>query len=229
MYMFDIYTSGIYIGRMTSNTPASAPSTATGPSIVTRESAAESIDELSAALPISVAITDLDGFGPFNETNGRSAGDEVLAKFDLALSRNLPSDVLLHRIGGDEWVIAFPATPLENCLVLLEELRAHFESTPLGTDEHPITMSAGVASRPPHAGTGDELLRAADEALSRSKRGGRNRVAIFVEDKMVMKSNYYSRATLDRLAALSKATNRTEASLLREAADKLLAEYAAEM
>jgi diguanylate cyclase len=45
---------------------------------------------------------------------------------------------------------------------------------------------------------------------------------------MVMKSNYYSRATLDRLSALSRATNRTEASLLREAADKLLSEYAAE-
>ena len=74
-----------------------------------------------------------------------------------------------------------------------------------------------------------ELLRAADEALSRSKRAGRNRVGIYVEDKMVMKSNYYSRATLDRLASLSRATNRTEASLLREAADKLLSEYAEEM
>lgn len=60
----------------------------------------------------------------------------------------------------------------------------------------------------------------------RGKRSGRNQVVIYVEDKMVMKSNYYSRATLDRLAALSRATNRAEASLLREAADKLLGEYA---
>ncbi len=91
-----------------------------------------------------------------------------------------------------------------------------------------VTLSAGLAARPPHGSTGDELMRAADSALSRCKRSGRNQVGIFIEDKMVMKSNYYSRATLDRLSALSRATNRTEASLLREAADMLLAEYAGE-
>ncbi len=89
-------------------------------------------------------------------------------------------------------------------------------------------MSAGIAARPPHGTTGDQLLRAADEALSQSKRAGRDKVGIYVEDKMVMKSNYYPRATLDRLGALSRATNRTEASLLREAADALLERYAAE-
>jgi diguanylate cyclase (GGDEF)-like protein len=176
---------------------------------------------------MSVAMIDLDGFGTFNDAAGMAAGDETLVAFHQALVQNLPADALVHRIGGDEWVVTFPASALENSLVLLEEVRGHVEAAPFGSREHPITMSAGVAARPPHATTGDELVRAADEALSRSKRAGGNRVAIFIEDKMVMKSNYYSRATLDRLAALARATNRTEASLLREAADKLLASYAA--
>lgn len=196
--------------------------------IETRDVVAAAIDGATTSIPVSVAMTDLDGFGVLNETHGREAGDAVLAGFAQALEQNLPDEVGIHRIGGDEWAIVFFGLPLENSLVLLEELRGHVAAAPLGTADQPITMSAGVAARPPHGTTGDQLLRAADEALSQSKRAGRNKVAIYVEDKMVMKSNYYSRATLDRLAALSRATNRTEASLLREAADALLERYAAE-
>jgi len=45
---------------------------------------------------------------------------------------------------------------------------------------------------------------------------------MYVEEKMVLKSNYYSKANLERLTKLSSATDRTEASLLREALDDLL-------
>ena len=55
----------------------------------------------------------------------------------------------------------------------------------------------------------------AGAALFRAKRDGRNRVAIHVDEKMVMKSNYYDRASLARLAKLSENVGRTEASLLR--------------
>jgi len=194
--------------------------------VVGRDDVAAVIDAVPVAMPLSVVMTDLDGFGDFNEAAGRDTGDELLATFAATLTKNLPNDALVHRIGGDEWTVTFPGFSVENSLVLMEEVRAHIEAAALGTAQHPVTMSAGVAARPPHGTTGDDLIRAADEALSRSKRAGRNRVGIYVEDKMVMKSNYYSRATLDRLAALSRATNRTEASLLREAADKLLAAYA---
>lgn len=199
------------------------------PTVVSRTLVTELIDSLPISLPLSVVMTDLDGFGVFNDAAGHDAGDSLLSAFHETLANNLPADATTRRIGGDEWLIALPGLSVENSLVLFEEVRGHVEAASLGSADHPVTMSAGVASRPPHGTTGDELVRAADEALSRSKREGRNRVGIYVEDKMVMKSNYYSRATLDRLAALSRATNRTEASLLREAADKLLAEYAAEI
>jgi hypothetical protein len=86
----------------------------------------------------------------------------------------------------------------------------------------PVSVSAGVAANPPHGTTAEELHRAAGEALMRAKRDGRDRVAMYVEEKMVLKSNYYSKANLERLAKLSSATDRTEASLLREALDDLL-------
>ena len=56
----------------------------------------------------------------------------------------------------------------------------------------------------------------------RAKRDGRDRVAMYVEEKMVLKSYHHSKANLERLAKLSSATDRTEASLLREALDDLL-------
>jgi hypothetical protein len=61
----------------------------------------------------------------------------------------------------------------------------------------------------------------------RGKREGGGRVAIYVEEKMVLKSNYYPRADLDRLARISAATDRTEASLLREALDDLFQKHRA--
>ena len=196
------------------------------PATHTRDDAAAAIDEHPRPVPIAVALTDLDGFGALNERRGRDVADAVLNGFHDALSRNIPDDATAMRIGGDEWVVIFPGRSVEAALVLMEELRAHLAATPLVGVDDVVHMSAGVAGRPPHGENGAELLRAADEALMRGKRSGRNQVVIHVEDKMVMKSNYYSRATLDRLSSLSRATNRTEASLLREAADKLLANYA---
>ena len=74
-----------------------------------------------------------------------------------------------------------------------------------------------------------ELYRAADEALLRAKREGRSRACIYVESKMVLKSNYYPKSQLERLAKLSAALGRTEASLLREALDDLIEKYRGEL
>lgn len=105
-------------------------------------------------------------------------------------------------------------------------MRVHFSSREVSpTLPRKLTLSVGIASRPPHARTMSEPFRAADEALFRAKREGRSRSAIYVESKMTLKSNYYSKASLERLAKLSNALNRTEASLLREALDDLVAKY----
>ena len=77
--------------------------------------------------------------------------------------------------------------------------------------------------------TVEEATRAAVEALMRAKREGRGRVVIYVEEKMTLKSNYYPRASLDRLSKLSSATDRTEASLLREALDDLFQKHRDEL
>jgi len=193
-------------------------------------SASEWIDRIDryfhhGAVPVAVALSDLDGFAPINDQHGREAGDRVLTVWEKTLLANVPSDAVVVRIGGDEYAVALPGSSAENALILFEEIRAHFAAQSVPGVDLPLGASAGIAAAPPHGATGEELHRAAGEALMRAKREGRGRVAIYVDEKMTLKSNYYSRANLDRLAKLSGATSRTEASLLREALDDLFEKY----
>jgi diguanylate cyclase len=174
------------------------------------------------AAPVALALTDLDGFTVINNTHGRDAGDAVLAAWDRVLRANVPREGSVARLGGDEFAVVLPGTSAENAVVLLEELRRHLASMTIEGVADAVHASVGVAANPPHGTTAQELHRAAGEALMRAKRDGRDRVAMYVEEKMTLKSNYYSKANLERLAKLSAATDRTEASLLREALDDLL-------
>jgi len=174
-------------------------------------------------VPVAVALTDIDGFARFNDARGHAEGDRVLKLWEKALRSNAPHDAFVSRLGGDEFGVILPGSSPESALILLEEIRSHFASH--AVEDPPIDVSVGIAAAPPHGSTAEELIRAAGEALMRAKREGRGRVAIYVEEKMTMKSNYYSRASLDRLSKLSGATSRTDASLLREALDDLFEKY----
>ncbi|HUR49057.1 MAG TPA: GGDEF domain-containing protein [Acidimicrobiales bacterium] len=192
----------------------------------------DSVSEF-AGLPMAVALCDLDGFAGINERFGRDVGDAVLRGWERTLRGSLPKDAVVARVGGDEYAAALPEHSAESALIVLEEIRKHFAAQyPTKEIPSPVSVSAGIAARPPHGDSAAELLAAAREALMRAKRAdrrGEGCVAIFVEEKMTMKSNYYTRATLDRLAKLSNATGRTEASLLREALDELLVKYRDEL
>jgi len=178
------------------------------------------VDRAVAGGAVAVALTDLDRFGELNDTHGREAGDRVLEIWIKTLTGSLPKDAIVGRLGGDEFGVALPNASAENALILLEEVRTHLVDNPV--DGWTIGATFGVAARPPHATGTADLFRCANEALARGKREGGGRVAIYVEEKMVLKSNYYSRAALDRLSKLASRLNRTEASLLREALDELI-------
>jgi diguanylate cyclase (GGDEF)-like protein len=177
------------------------------------------VDERVAGGVVAVAVTDLDRFAELNETKGRDAGDRVLQVWVDTLTASLPADAVVGRLGGDEFAIALPNASAENALIQLEEIRQHLGDHPV--EGWTISATFGVAARPPHATETADLVRCANEALARGKREGGGRIAIYVEEKMLLKSNYYSRASLDRLSKLAGRSNRTEASLLREALDDL--------
>jgi diguanylate cyclase len=178
------------------------------------------VDSVAAGGAVAVALADLDHFAEVNETRGREAGDRVLEVWIKTLTGSLPKDAIVGRLGGDEFGVALPNTSAENALILFEEVRSHLADHPVEGSK--IDATFGVAARPPHATETADLFRRANDALARGKREGGGRVALYVEEKMVLKSNYYSRGSLDRLAKLARQLHRTEASLLREALDNLI-------
>lgn len=191
------------------------------PDILTRESFEEAFAKLGNA-PLTLAVLDLDHFKSVNDQLGHTEGDRVLRVVERLLSGSLPTGSIVGRIGGDEYAAILPETAAETALILFDEVIKHFH---IHRDPHwpkALGLSVGLAARPAHASAYDELYRAADEALLRAKREGRARACIYVESKMVLKSNYYPKSQLERLAKLSGALGRTEASLLREALDTLI-------
>ena len=175
----------------------------------------------ASSRPLAVAVADLDRFQAVNDRLGMEAGDRVLSAFERTLVASLPPDAVIARIGGDEYAVALPGTSAESALIQLEEVRSHYASHGVDGVDEDLDASFGIAARPPHAEDTADVLRCAAEALMRAKREGSGRSVIYVEEKMTMKSNYYSRASLDRLSKLATRLQRTEASLLREALDDL--------
>ena len=187
-------------------------------------------EQLGDGHPVALAMIDMDDFKRINDDFGHKTGDELLQAHARSFSGSLPPDAIISRLGGDEFVVALPGASAEGALILLEEVRAylagHVPSKAIG---RPVPITVGVAARPPHGSTLDELLRAGEAAMYRAKAEGRNRVALYVDEKRVMKSNYYDRGSLAKLSKLSENVGRTEASLLREALDSLFTTYADEL
>ncbi|HTW85460.1 MAG TPA: diguanylate cyclase [Candidatus Sulfotelmatobacter sp.] len=131
--------------------------------------------------PLTVLIADLDHFKAYNDTYGHAAGDLCLRQVGgrLGACVQRPAD-LAARYGGEEFVALLPDTDLKGGIALGERLRTELASLTLvhaGSSLGRVSASIGVASIVPDSSIGaEQLLRRADEALYRAKRGGRDRV-----------------------------------------------------
>lgn len=129
--------------------------------------------------PIALVMLDLDRFKVINDTHGHPFGDKVLKAVskvvrDTARDRDLPA-----RYGGEELAVVLATGDTEAARHFAERLRVAIEALDLGDDQTgpvDVTASLGVASLPADGDDVGDLVRAADEALYRAKRGGRNRV-----------------------------------------------------
>ena len=131
--------------------------------------------------PLSLAIVDLDFFKKVNDNYGHAVGDEVLKGVSKIFRESIRSTDLAARYGGEEFAMMMPETDLQDAIAFAEKLRTLVESTPITTQDGPIhvTVSIGVGTVPhPNIHAAKELIVAADEALYRAKRGGRNQVQV---------------------------------------------------
>ncbi len=127
--------------------------------------------------PLAAVVIDLDHFKQVNDRHGHLAGDELLAAFGRLLSSQLRRSDVACRYGGEEFCLLLPRTPAaaahRKAASLLRQWRAA-RFTFDGCDVGRLTFSAGVADTA-HAAIAEpvDLLRAADDAVLRAKRGGR--------------------------------------------------------
>jgi diguanylate cyclase (GGDEF)-like protein len=160
----------------------------------------------SAGRSYAVAMVDVDHFKKFNDRHGHDVGDQVLKLVAGQLGK-VGGGGRAFRYGGEEFTVVFPGKGREEALPHLEELRERIETSRFAvrrlgrprkkpaakspTAKSPaakkakkraprrlsVTVSIGVAERTEKAATGEAVVKAADKALYRAKRGGRNRVA----------------------------------------------------
>jgi diguanylate cyclase (GGDEF)-like protein len=145
---------------------------------------------------VSLVFLDVDHFKNYNDLHGHPAGDALLKQLAAILTdtgdmpelrfRGRMTDIAA-RYGGEEFVVVLPQTPKEGARIRADRLRESIEGFPFPQEtEQPmgkVTVSVGVATYPDDALTKQSLLEAADQALYRAKRAGRNLVCVAGEDE----------------------------------------------
>ena len=145
----------------------------------------------------TVAMIDIDHFKKLNDEHGHAAGDQVLRLIGSTLTRT-EGGGRPFRYGGEEFAVLFPGKSTDEALPYLEDLRETIEASsfvvrgrnrPKARPEKPvrssgglrrvtITVSIGVAEPEQSGVDPEDVIRAADQALYRAKRDGRNRVCV---------------------------------------------------
>jgi diguanylate cyclase (GGDEF)-like protein len=129
---------------------------------------------------LSLAIFDIDFFKRFNDTFGHLFGDKVLKSIAELVKGSLRNSDVLARFGGEEFIILFPRTNLNEAYEKVEALRAKISQLIVKDSlvTASVTVSFGIASFPECSGTETELLRFADDALYDAKNSGRNCIKV---------------------------------------------------
>jgi diguanylate cyclase (GGDEF)-like protein len=135
-----------------------------------------------SAMPIALAMIDIDLFKSVNDSRGHQAGDYAISRIAQLIYAQKRLEDLLARYGGEEFVLLLRGTSSRaNAVAICERIRTAIADYPLsfnGEVFH-LTISIGLSFRKGNEIDGlDDLVRDADTALYRAKGNGRNRVEI---------------------------------------------------
>ncbi len=126
---------------------------------------------------LSLVMIDLDELKALNDRHGHAVGNQAIVALANVIRQELRGTDFAARYGGDEFVALLPHTDGENGARFAERVRAAFSIT--GDQLRlPLHISVGVAEFDHAEPRADALIEAADAALYRAKRGGRDRVAV---------------------------------------------------
>ncbi len=131
--------------------------------------------------PLALLMLDIDHFKDVNDAHGHRAGDRVLQALARTCREVLRSVDVVGRVGGEEFAILLPETPVADAADVAGRLRAAVAATRIGREEGvplSVTVSIGVAALEPGVNL-DTLMSRADTALYDAKHQGRDRVCTY--------------------------------------------------
>lgn len=130
--------------------------------------------------PLSLLMIDIDHFKKINDQWGHQAGDGVLKYVSQMLKSSCRDSDIVARYGGEEMAIILAEASSEQALDVAERIRLSLEKRPceLNGEQIHVTASIGVATNDLRRDSPASLIKAADEALYRSKAEGRNRTTV---------------------------------------------------
>ena len=129
----------------------------------------------SGDTPVAVIKVNVDHFRRINDEHGDDAGDTALRDVADVLRREVRTGDVVYRYGGEEFCVLLAKTNTTEAGQVAERIRYAVSQMPSAIDE-PVTVSIGVA-----LGKGEHVAQTmlrADEALFKSKEGGRDRVTL---------------------------------------------------
>ena len=132
----------------------------------------------SLGTPLAILFIDIDHFKSVNDRFGHDAGDVALAHVAGLCSECLRDDDFVGRYGGEEFLAVLPGANAREAELVAERIRKIIEQARIDhiRGRLAITVSVGIAELSDKFADLETMLRAADRALYRAKREGRNRV-----------------------------------------------------
>lgn len=133
----------------------------------------------------ALLFLDLDDFKKVNDTFGHLGGDVALKHAAGVIMKEVRTEDIAARYGGEEIAIILPETGKPEALMVAERIREKVEQSSfdfMGTAIQ-LTVSCGVASFPIDANESSKLIKCADDALYRAKSYGKNNVVLYSHDK----------------------------------------------
>lgn len=130
---------------------------------------------------LSIIMLDVDYFKRFNDTFGHNAGDMVLRELGTFLHKQIRNSDIACRYGGEEIMLLLPEASTDVAKSRAETIREGVKHILVGHHSQvfdALTVSLGVATFPEHGKTPETLIAAADAALYRAKKEGRDRVVL---------------------------------------------------
>jgi len=125
--------------------------------------------------PFTLVMGDIDDFKRVNDTYGHETGDGVLKHISEIITASLRKQDLLSRWGGEEFLFLLPETDLDGAMIVSEKIRSSIEAEPYNFEDKSIrlTLTLGVAEFDEAQGI-DGVIRRADDALYKGKKGTKN-------------------------------------------------------